>query len=46
MDAGDESPLVIVTVCDFVAPTVTLPKAWLAGLSASIPIPAPESAMD
>jgi len=33
----------MVTTCDFVAPTMTLPKASLEGLRASNPEPAPES---
>jgi hypothetical protein len=33
----------MVTTCDFVAPTLTLPKASLEGLTASSPEPAPES---
>jgi hypothetical protein len=37
------SPLVIVTTCDLVAPTLTLPKGSLAGLRASNPEPDPES---
>jgi len=40
----EESPLVIVTSCDLVAPTTTLPKASLEGLSASCPAPVPERA--
>lgn len=43
METLDVSLLVIVTTCDLVAPTVTLPKAWLAGLRASNPEPDPES---
>ena len=42
IETVDESLLVIVTVCDFVAPTVTLPKSSVAGLSAREPVPAPE----
>src|SRR5262249_36586714 len=34
----------MVTVCDFVAPTVTLPKSSVEGLSASSPVPFPERA--
>ena len=33
----------MVTTCDFVTPTLTLPKASLEGLRASSPEPAPES---
>ena len=44
IDTLEESPLVIVTTCDFVAPTTTLPKSLLAGLSASMPVPVPERA--
>jgi len=36
--------LVIVTVCDFVAPTVTLPKSSVVGFSVSSPVPSPERA--
>ena len=34
----------MVTVCDFVAPTVTLPKSSVAGFSVSSPVPSPERA--
>lgn len=34
----------MVTVCDLVAPTVTLPKSSLVGFSVSSPVPSPESA--
>ena len=37
--------MVMVTVCDFAAPTVTLPKPSLVGLSASNPVPSPERAI-
>jgi hypothetical protein len=42
IDTLDISLLVMVTTCDLVAPTVTLPKASLAGLRASNPEPVPE----
>ena len=35
--------MVIVTRCELLAPTTTLPKASLEGLNASSPVPAPES---
>ena len=44
IDTLEESLFVIVTTCDVVVPTATLPKASLLGLSASRPVPVPESA--
>jgi hypothetical protein len=43
IDTLDESPLVRVTLCDLLAPTVTLPKASVVGFTCSKPVPAPES---
>lgn len=44
IDTLEESPLLIVTTSDFVAPTTTLPKSLLVGFSESKPVPVPESA--
>ena len=44
IDTLDESPLVIVTTCDLVAPTFTLPNASVVGLIAMRPAPSPERA--
>lgn len=44
IDTLEESPLVIVTTCEFAAPTTTLPNASLVGFSASKPVPLPVSA--